>query len=147
LVQQRYPTLDIDALVQRYVDRLETMIGLQYQGLFIKKFLNIIGVARSAQADKVLMGILKRNPDCKTAEDVTRAYANRLVHTFRNASPEVRFQGYLNRENSKLEKNGHAELIEPITALKTIKFIREQLQEARQQAVEPDTEETEAEST
>jgi hypothetical protein len=144
LVISRYPTLDIDALVQRYTDRLETMIGLQYKGLFIKKYLQTIGVARHPQADKVLMGFLARNPNLQTAEDVRQAFEDGLIGKFRTASPVVRFQGYLNRDIAVLEKKGQAELIEPITTLKTIKFIKSQLLEAREAAKD---EETNADST
>lgn len=138
LVQTRHPDTDIDALVQRYVDRLETMIGLQDQGFMIKKYLRVLGVARDWRLDLAIMGVLKHNPDVKTAEDVTAAFANKLVGKFRTASPEVRFQGYLNRENSILAKKGQAELIPAIEALKTIRFVKKQLQAA--QAAEAESE-------
>ena len=142
IVGCRYPTIDIEWLVQRYVDRLETMIGLQRKGIFIKKYLQTIGVARDWRSDLSLMGILKRYPDVQTAEDVRAAYEQDLIGKFRKASPEQRFQGYLNRENSKLEKAGQADLIEPITTLKTIKFVKQRLQDA----VAERDEETENES-
>lgn len=129
IVGCRYPTIDIEWLVQRYVDRLETMVGLQRKGIFVKKYLQTIGVARDWRADLSLMGILKRYPDVQTAEDVRAAYEHDLIGKFRKASPEQRFQGYLNRENSKLEKSGQAELIETISTLKTIKFVKQRLQE------------------
>lgn len=149
LVQCRYPTLDIDALVARYVDRLETMIGLQYQGLFIKKYLKTIGVARHPQADKGLMGILAKNPGIKTAEDVRKAFENSLIGKFREASPIDRFKGYLNRDIAILENKGQSDLIEPIKALKTIKFIKQQLEAAREAAkpAEPEQSDEAAEET
>lgn len=147
IIGVRYPSVDIEALVQRYSDRLETMIGLQYQGLFVKKYLQTIGVARHPQADKVLMGILKRNPDCKSAEDVRQAFEDRLIGKFRDAPPIVRFQGYLNRDIAILEKKGQTELIEPITTLKTIKFIKAQLEAAREASQPSESEPDNPEST
>lgn len=143
LVEMRYPDLDLDALVQRYTDRLETMIGLQYQGIFIKKYLQVIGVARHPQADKSLMGFHKRNPGMKTAEEVRAAMEKHLIGKFRNASPEVRFQGYLNRDKAVLEKKGQADLIPAIETLKTIKFVKQQLQEALETAREDENKQEE----
>lgn len=134
MVGFRYPHVDIDRIVQRYVDRLETMMGLQNQGIFIKKYLQTLGVARDYRADLSLMGLHKRFPGLETPEDIRKAYERQLVGTFREASPEKRFEGYLNRENSKLEKAGQGDLIPAISTLKTIKFVKQRLQEA----LEPD---------
>lgn len=142
----RYPHLDIELIVQRYIDRLETMIGLQYQGIFIKHYLRVIGVLRHPQADKTLMRYLK-NPKVKTPEDLRAEMEAQLVGKFREASPEVRFQGYLNRENSILEKKGQAELIPAITTLKTIKFVKQQLEAAREAGQEAEPSEPDTEST
>lgn len=60
LVNIRYPHIDIDKLIKRYENKLETMIGLQYQGIFIKKFLYTIGVARHHNADKSIMRAHKK---------------------------------------------------------------------------------------
>lgn len=74
----------------------------------------------------------------QTAEDVRAAYERELIGKFRDASPEKRFEGYLNRDNSILEKNGQAELIGPITTLKTIKFVKQRLQEALEESEKPE---------
>jgi len=129
LVELRYPGLDLDALVKRYEDRLESVITLNRKGYYMKKYLQVIGVLRHPRSDNILLRILN-NPEVKTAEDVRAEMERLLVGKFRNASPEVRFQGYLNRENSILEKKGQADLIPAISTLKTIKFVQKQLQEA-----------------
>jgi hypothetical protein len=134
-VECRHPDTDIDALVQRYVDRLETMIGLQYKGFFIKKYLQVLGVARHHQADKSIMRFLK-NPDIKTPEDLRAEMERQLIGKFREASPEKRFQGYLNRDKAILENKGQAELIPAIETLKTIKFVKKQLQAAQEAKAE-----------
>lgn len=138
IVQTRYPSLDIDYIVQRYKDRLETMIGLQYQGIFIKKFLQTIGVARHPQADKGLMRFLK--PHMKTPEEVTRAMADELCYKFLKASAETRFEGYLNRDISVLKKQGHDALIPIVRTLKLIQFTKKQLSAAIEEATAGDTE-------
>ena len=127
IIQTRYPDLDIDATVQKYKDRLDTLIGLQEKGIFIKKYLATIGVLRHWRSDLAIRTFLK--PGMTTAEEVTKAMADGLVNRFREASPEDRFKGYLNRDLSVLEKQGHSELIPVVKTLKTIKFVRKQIQE------------------
>lgn len=139
----RYP--DLDALTQRYIDRLETLMTLLDKGVFLKKYLQTLGVLRDYRADLSIQGIHRRNPGLQSAEDVRAAYERELIGKFREASPEARFQGYLNRENSKLEKAGQADLIEPISTLKTIKFVKQRLQEVLEDSAKPD--ETEPETT
>jgi hypothetical protein len=143
MMETRYPELDIDAMVQRYVDRLETHIGLLEKGYYFKKYLQVLGVLRDWRRDCALLGLHRRNPWIKTADDVKKAFADELVNKFRKASPEARFQAYLNRDNAILENKGQADLIGPMTALKTIKFIKQRLQEALEEEKKPDDSETE----
>lgn len=144
-VMTRYPDLELDKEIQRYRDRLETLIGLQRRGIFIKKYLKTIGVLRNWRADISLLGFLK--PEMQTAEDVRKAMEDGLVGKFREASAEKRFEGYLNRDLSVLRKAGHEDLVPIVRALKVIKFTKKQLEsalddalkEAQQTPVEPES--------
>jgi hypothetical protein len=133
LVLIRYPDLELDNEIQRYRDRLETLIGLQRRGIFIKKYLKTIGVLRNWRADLAILAFVK--PGMQTAEEVRQAMTDGLVNKFRNASPEARFEGYLNRDLSVLKKSGHEDLIPAVRALKIINFTKNQLDAALEEAI------------
>lgn len=117
-------------------------MGLQDQKLMIKKYLKTIGVLRNWRADLAIMRFLK--PEMQTAEEITKAMEAGLVGKFREASAEVRFQGYLNRDLAILRNNGHEDLIPAVKTLKTIKFVQKQLAEAREAIGEKDGDSTPA---
>lgn len=129
-VETRYPDLDLDALVERYKSRLETMIGLQYKGIFIKHYLKTIGVARHHNADKCLMRYLKHNP--QTEEELVKLMRGALVETqLKKATPESKFLEITKRDITVLRKKGcPEELIPVVEQLKLIKFTKKRLAEA-----------------
>lgn len=141
IAKSRYPNLD--ELVQRYIDRLETLMTLLDKGYNFKKYLDALGVRRHWLVDLSIQGLHKHNPGLKTAEDVRAAYERQLIGNFREASPEKRFQAYLNRDNSVLDKKGQTDLIGPISTLKTIKFVKERLQETMSENPAPEEKEPE----
>jgi hypothetical protein len=133
MVLTRYPDLELDREIKRYTDRLETLIGLQRRGIFIKKYLKVTGLLRHWRSDLALLSVLK--PGVETAEDVRQAFEDQLIGRFREAPAEQRFEGYLNRDLSVLAKSGHEALIPAVRALKIINFTKKQLEEALNEAL------------
>lgn len=117
LVRQRYPDMDIDDLILRYLEKEETMISLSKKKILPKKFFETIGILRTSQVDKAIMSVISRK--------------NKYYKT----SPEYRFEvQYLPREINKVIKLGLPELVPAVTALKTIKFIQRQTKKTKEQA-------------
>lgn len=134
--------LDLDHIVQRYKDRLENSLGLKRKGIFIDKLLRTIGVYRHYGVDNRL---LEFDTDNMTKpEEVTAALTAALVGRFLKCSPEVRHQGYLNRDMQRLRNQGFEELIPTVTKLKTIKYIKKTLEKELEalKETESDTETT-----
>lgn len=114
------PQLDVDLLLVRYLDQLETVIGLKKQGIFVKHFLENIGVARSDKDDKSLMSRMK----------------------WEKASKERKFEVALNRQLTWLKKDGlFDELSEVVTALKLIRYAKNELAKAQEPEPVPEPEE------
>lgn len=115
LVRQRYPGMDIDDLILRYLEKEETMITLLKKKILTKKFFETIGILRTSQVDKGIMSVISRRKN------------------FFKTSPEHRFEvQYLPREINKVIKLGLPELIPAVTALKTVKFKLRQAKKAKE---------------
>jgi hypothetical protein len=148
IVLTRYPDLDLDALVELYRNKLDTIMLQQQRGLFVKKYFRTIGLMRNWRADLNIQRYLK--PGMTTEAEVKKAMADALVNKFRQASPEVRFQGYLNRDLARLRNDGQEELVPAVRALKIIRFAQKQVTDAidealkEAQAANPIVSETEA---
>jgi hypothetical protein len=127
MTETRYPDLDLDAIVERYRNSLETMIGLQYKGWFIKKYLKTIGALRSPQADKRLMYVLSMLPADATREDVRQFHTDHLINHFLKCSPDVRFNSLLNGHIDSLIKRGHEDLIPMVKAKRIIEYARKKM--------------------
>ena len=125
IAQLRYPGANILRLGKRYRDRLETVITLQNAGYRLESYLAAIKVTRSFKSDAALTPYIK--PWMKTAKDMTDYMAEQLCFKFNACSPEVRFQGFLNRDISILKSKGHGDLVESVTALKVIKYVKKQM--------------------
>lgn len=119
IIKERYPNLDIDLLIVRYLEKKETALGLQAQGLFVKHFLTVIGVARRPAQDNSLHGAIKWN----------------------NASEQDRFEGYVQANISKLRKAGVEDMDEAVLALRLIAHIKKKIAKAKEPEPEPEIEE------
>jgi hypothetical protein len=118
IVTTNNPQLDVDLLLVRYLDHQETIHGLNKQGIFVKHFLQSVGVARSNKDDMALMGRMKK-----------------ALRT-----PEQNFDKELRRRITWLKKSGAAseELEAAITALKLIDFTKKMLARTPEKPKEPE---------
>lgn len=110
IVRSRNPNLDIDLLITRYLEKKETILGLQKQGIYVKHFLRNIGVMRHPREDSGIGG----------------------AKTWNEASQEERFAGYLKADLTRLRNAGVTDLDEVMTALKLIKYAQKQLAKAKE---------------
>lgn len=116
MLTSKNPHLNVDLLLTRYLDREETVIGLQKQGIFAKHFLQNIGVARYHNEDKQIQGRQKWSA----------------------FSVERKFESFVKGEMSRLRNRGiQEELCEIVASLMTIKFAKKQLERARNPEEKP----------
>lgn len=107
------PELDVDLLLVRYLDHKETVIGLNKQGIFVKHFLQKIGVARTDRDDKALMGRMKLAH--RTDEQILKTNINKSLVHYRNK----------NFDEEELE-----EIAAILTTLKLVKYVKKKMAEA-----------------
>jgi hypothetical protein len=138
IAQVRYPDADLKLLAKRYKEKLETAITLQNKGYRLKNYLKSLGILRPFMSDVQYTRFIE--PWMTKGEQVTQSMTDKLVGKFLKSSPEVRFRGYLNRDIAVLKKNGHEDLIESVTALKVIRFVKKQLEKNIEQLKEENSE-------
>lgn len=130
--------IDIDYWVQRYVDRLETKLGLQHQGLYMGSYLKALGVLRSSQTDQAISARLREK--AKHGDDYKKVVKARMIDTFlemKEKDPEYKFDMYLLRDTVKLRNKGATEeLIDVYKTLRTVKHIKNKIEEARKKEEE-----------
>jgi hypothetical protein len=99
----RYPGLDIDKVIKRYLARLECTISLGKKRIHIQHLLAALGIKRHWRADNVLLRALKHEW-VQTAEDVTKFFADGLGNIDR--TKESRLENAVSIQRSRLENSG-----------------------------------------
>ena len=126
IVKLNYPKLDLDKIVEEYKNKLSTMIGLQYRGLFIKHYLKVTGALRHPQADKAIGKYLDMlGPGDMTHDKIMAKMDEKLVGVFRDISDmESIGHAYINRDIYKLKNQGLGHLESALRAIKIIEFAK-----------------------
>lgn len=140
LVMTRYPDFDFDLEIGRYRDRLETIIGFQRRGVFIKKYLKESGLLRNWRSDLALMRYIK--PWMTTPEELKAQMTKELSEKFQSDQIAKNNSGLddrgLDKSITSLKNSDAEELIPAVVTLNIIKRTRRKLDKAKTADTQPE---------
>lgn len=123
ILQVRYPTVDFDEAVQRYIDRKETVWTMMHKGYRLTRYLRLLGVLRSVYEDIPIHATIKYG---SASPFDNPKFVQTMLERYGTIKPSNSPELLEKSLRTSLENKGLGDLFEPI---KTLRYVKKVLKE------------------
>lgn len=128
--QARLPGVDLDKVIQRYVDRIECLISLKQKLIWIKSLLSALGILRHWRDDILIMRTAKHEW-VQTKEDLTKFFTQVLSNKSQKRTDEQKIEDKIKLHKARLANKGLPEMGDIKEVIMRTKYIKRKLDAAQ----------------